>query len=146
MTSRVDLLADSYAACRALNAAHGRTYYLATLLLPAAKRPSVHALYGFARWADEIVDDLSSPLTLEQKEQRLLDLGAQVRAGAGSAPVLPALLDTLRRWEIPVAHVEAFLRSMRMDLSVSSYRTWEDLLGYTEGSAAVIGLQMLPVL
>jgi phytoene synthase len=139
-------LASSYAACRELNATHGRTYYLATLLLPRAKRPSVHALYGFARYADEIVDDLTSPLSLEQKEQRLLDLGAQVRAGTGTAPVLPALVDTLRRWDIPLDHVEAFLASMRMDLTVPSYKTWEDLLGYVEGSAAVIGLQMLPVL
>ena len=41
-------LRESYARCRALNAAHGRTYYLATLLLPPAKRPYVHALYGLA--------------------------------------------------------------------------------------------------
>ena len=52
-------LRESYRRCRALNAAHGRTYYLATLLLPPAKRPYVHALYGFARFADDIVDDLS---------------------------------------------------------------------------------------
>src|SRR4249919_3391233 len=51
----------SYAICRRLNARHGRTYYLATLLLPPAKRPYVHALYGFARYADELVDDLRRP-------------------------------------------------------------------------------------
>ncbi|ORT56716.1 squalene/phytoene synthase family protein, partial [Frankia sp. KB5] len=56
-------LRSSYARARALNAAHGRTYYLATLLLPGWKRPHVHALYGFARYADEIVDDLDSTLT-----------------------------------------------------------------------------------
>ena len=51
-------LREAYATCRALNAAHGRTYFLATRLLPAGRRPAVHALYGFARYADEIVDDL----------------------------------------------------------------------------------------
>ena len=51
-------LRAAYATCRALNAAHGRTYFLATRLLPPARRPAVHALYGFARYADEIVDDL----------------------------------------------------------------------------------------
>ena len=56
-------LRASYEACRRLNASHGKTYYLATLLLPAWKRPYVHALYGFARYADEIVDDLGSSLT-----------------------------------------------------------------------------------
>jgi hypothetical protein len=48
--------------CRQLHARYGRTYYLATLLLPRWKRRHVHALYGFARYADEIVDDLDSSL------------------------------------------------------------------------------------
>lgn len=51
-------LRAAYAACRALNARHGKTYFLATRLLPADRRPAVHALYGFARRADDIVDDL----------------------------------------------------------------------------------------
>src|SRR6266508_667618 len=49
-------LAASYERCRALHRAYGRTYYLATRLLPAWKRPHVHALYGFTRYTDEIVD------------------------------------------------------------------------------------------
>ena len=57
-------LRASYAECKRLNSLHGKTYYLATLLLPPAKRPFVHALYGFARYADEIVDDLNSTLLL----------------------------------------------------------------------------------
>ena len=77
-------LRRSYEACRRLNASHGRTYYLATLLLPPAKRPYVHALYGFARYADEIVDDLDSTLTDEQKADWLVGWGsrflAEVRA------------------------------------------------------------------
>ncbi len=138
--------AADYEACRRLNARHGRTYYLATLLLPPAKRPSVHALYGFARYADEIVDDTASTLTTAQKQEALEALAREVRAGVGSHPVTRALLDTLARWDIPVDHVTAFLTSMTMDLQVSSYETFEDLLSYVEGSAAVIGLQMLPVL
>ncbi len=49
-------LRASYRLCRALNARHGRTYFLATLLLPQPKRPYVHALYGFARHVDDMVD------------------------------------------------------------------------------------------
>ena len=48
----------SYALCRRLNARHGKTFYLATLLLPPAKRPFVHALYGFARHVDDIDDEI----------------------------------------------------------------------------------------
>jgi 15-cis-phytoene synthase len=60
--------------------------------------------------------------------------------------ILPAVVDTIRRFDIPLAHFEAFLRSMEMDLTVTGYETWDDLLGYVHGSAAVIGLQMLPIL
>ncbi|WP_280203965.1 squalene/phytoene synthase family protein, partial [Nocardia farcinica] len=49
-------LRHAYTRCRALNAAHGRTYFLATRLLPPDRRPAVHALYGFARYVDDLVD------------------------------------------------------------------------------------------
>jgi phytoene synthase len=132
-------LRASYDTCRRLNAAHGRTYYLATLLLPAWKRPYVHALYGFARYADEIVDDLASTATDAEKAAAL---GPQLM----DAPIGPALRDTLRRWDIPQAHIDDFLVSMRMDLTVTEYRTYDDLMTYVHGSAAVIGLQMVPLL
>ena len=60
-------LRESYRYCRRLNAQHGRTYFLATRLLAPSQRPAVHALYGFARYADEIVDDLSSTLSDQEK-------------------------------------------------------------------------------
>ena len=62
-------LRASYERCRELNASHGKTYYLATLLLPPEKRPYVHALYGFARYADEIVDDLASTLSEQETHE-----------------------------------------------------------------------------
>jgi 15-cis-phytoene synthase len=143
-------LRRSYEACRRLNARHGRTYYLATLLLPPAKRPYVHALYGFARYADEIVDDLDSTLTDEQKADWLVGWGslflAEVRAGGSDHPISRAVVDTVRRWEIPLGLFDDFLASMRMDLTVTDYPTYDDLMKYVWGSAAVIGLQMVPVL
>jgi len=143
-------LRASYEACRRLNARHGRTYYLATLLLPAYKRPYVHALYGFARYADEIVDDLASTLTDAEKADWLVGWGAQfladVAAGGSEHEIGRAVVDTVRRWDVPLAHVEAFLASMRMDLTVTQYATYDDLMAYVYGSAAVIGLQMVPVL
>ena len=65
---------ESYKECKRLNSAHGKTYFLATKFLPANKRPFVHALYGFARYADEIVDDLI-PLFPTQKKQIFLKIG-----------------------------------------------------------------------
>ena len=143
-------LRASYERCKRLNAEHGKTYYLATLLLPPGKRPYVHALYGFARYADEIVDDLSSTLTDAEKADWLGRWGdeilADIRRGRSRDPVGRALVDTVRTWDIPVEHFEAFLHSMRMDLTVTEYATYDDLFEYVYGSAAVIGLQMVPIL
>ena len=143
-------LRASYELCRQLNAEHGKTYYLATLLLPPAKRPYVHALYGFARYADEIVDDLASTLTESQKAEQLRVWGneflAKFDSGHTDDPVCLAVLDTVRRWNIPREHFEAFLHSMTMDLTVAEYATYEDRYEYVYGSAAVIGLQMVPIL
>ncbi len=143
-------LRASYQECKRLNSIHGKTYYLATLLLPPAKRPHVHALYGFARYADEIVDDLASNLTLDEKAFVLKKWSNQVlsdiKSGSSNDPIAAAVVDTTSRFKIPIAHFEAFLHSMNMDLSVRQYQTYEDLHEYVYGSAAVIGLQMVSVL
>ncbi len=145
-----DLLSQSYEECKRLNALHGKTYYLATLLLPAAKRPPVHALYGFARYADEIVDDLASTLTPEEKAIALRTWGdsvlADLRAGESNDLIGRALVDTVKNYSIPLEYFDAFMVSMEMDLTVTRYKTYEDLMTYVYGSAVVIGLEMLPIL
>ena len=143
-------LRESYAECKKLNAQHGKTYYLATLLLPAAKRPFVHALYGFARYADEIVDDLNSTLSDDEKAKALKQWGdgvlSDIKNGKSHDHIGAALVDTVNRFNIPISYFEAFLKSMTMDLTVTEYHTYEDLHEYVYGSAAVIGLQMVPIL
>ena len=143
-------LRASYEECKRLNALHGKTYFLATLLLPKAKRPFVHALYGFARYADEIVDDLASELSVEEKAEALSTWGntvlSDLKKGTSQDHVGRALIDTVKRFDIPHEHFEAFLHSMTMDLTVQEYETYEDLLEYVYGSAAVIGLEMVPIL
>lgn len=139
-----------YAQARALNARHGRTYFLATRLLPAAKRPYVHALYGFARYADDIVDDLDPRLSTAERARRF-DAWAQafvadLERGVSAHPICQAVLDTIDRWQIPPVHFVDFLHSMRMDLMVTEYQDFDALAKYMWGSAAVIGLQMLPIL
>ena len=143
-------LRASYAECKRLNSLHGKTYYLATLLLPPAKRPFVHALYGFARYADEIVDDLSSTLTPREKADALRTWSSGVlsdlSAGKSNDAVGAALVDTVSRFDIPHQHFVDFLRSMEMDLTVSTYANYEALSEYVYGSAAVIGREMVPIL
>jgi len=143
-------LRASYEECKRLNSLHGKTYFLATLLLPKAKRPFVHALYGFARYADEIVDDLASTLSAHAKQDQLAIWGESVlnslKSGKSDDHVAKALIDTVQRFSIPHEHFDAFLKSMAMDLHVAEYQTYEELMTYVYGSAAVIGLEMVPVL
>ncbi len=141
-------LRDGYRKARTLNAQHGRTYYLATALLPADRRPHVHALYGFARFADDIVDSTEGDPDDRAAafEAWSRDVLTDLEWGASSDPIVRATIATVQRFDIPVTYFADFLDSMRADLTVTSYATYEDLRGYMWGSAAVIGLQMLPVL
>ena len=143
-------LLASYEECKRLNSLHGKTYYLATLLLPKDRRPYVHALYGFARYADEIVDDLASTLTPPEKAALLQKwsaaLLADLQVGESSDHIGRALVDTASKFKIPHQHFVAFLHSMEMDLTITEYPNYEALLEYVYGSAAVIGLQMVPIL
>lgn len=147
---REEALRQSYLECKRLNSQHGKTYFLATLLLPKNKRPFVHALYGFARYADEIVDDLDSKLSPQEKRAELerwsYQLLQDIKAGRSSDHIGRALVDTVKRFDIPIAYFEAFLHSMAMDLDKTEYATFDELMEYVYGSAAVIGLQMLPIL
>jgi phytoene synthase len=144
------VLRASYTRCRELNARNGKTYFLATRLLTPRQRPAVHALYGFARFADDIVDDPLPGAGTGQRDEALRELEASLehalRCGRSDHPVLGALADTARRYRIDHRHFTDFMRSMRMDLHVADYATFDDLHFYMHGSAAVIGLQVLPVL
>ncbi|QCQ90191.1 phytoene/squalene synthase family protein [Rhodococcus sp. SGAir0479] len=152
-------LHPAYRLCRALNAEHGKTYFLATRLLPVARRAGVHALYGFARMVDDVVDVAAADDDDGPIGSRLDALEDRLRAALGGGPtghsesdlVLAALADATARYDIPHEYFYAFLHSMRMDVPGSPvfrsrYRTMPELAEYMYGSAAVIGLQMLPIL
>lgn len=142
-------LEDSYRRCRELTRASGTTYYWSTFLLPAVKRHHVHALYGFCRYADDVVDDLGAAPS-EERAAALADFGdrffADLDGGGSTDPVLKAVVHTVRAFGIEEDCFRRFLKSMTMDLTVDRYPTFADLLGYVDGSAAVIGEMLLPIL
>ena len=145
MTGDRTELAAAYAHCAAIAAEHGRSYHLATRLLTADRRPAVHALYAAARTADDLVDlpgaDPAGDLTAWSAA-----VLADLDSGWSDDPVRLALVDTFRRYAIPVEHLVDFLAAMTSDLEVTGYATLDALDRYMWGSAAVIGLQVLPVL
>jgi phytoene synthase len=143
-------LRAAYSRCRELNARHGRTYFLATRLLSPPQRPPIHALYAFARWVDDLVDEPPPDSTPQDIAAALTEITSELntalRQGSSPNPVLNAVIDTTQRFAIPSAHLTAFLRSMRMDVTTTDYPTRAALDAYVYGSAEVIGLQVLPVL
>lgn len=163
-------LRRAYELCRRTAAAHGRTYYLATRLLSAEQRPAVHALYAFARMVDDIVDGPVRPppgpgpaAVLDSVEFTLGTTWSSAPATppraapgpaalpAGFGDIALALTDTVARFAVDPQHFWTFLDSMRMDapdspLFRNRYATMADLDEYMRGSAAAIGLQLVPVL
>ncbi len=148
--NRDPALSEAYRRCRDLHAAHGKTYYLASKLLTPAQRPAIHALYGFARWVDDVVDDLDPRRSAGSRAaevdalERVLLTG--LRAGRARHPVLGAVVDTAHRYGLDEQLFRDFLASMRMDLDTTDHPTRAALQRYVHGSAEVIGLQVLPVL
>src|ERR671933_184106 len=140
----------SYEACRRLQRRHDPTYYWATRRLPAAVRPATHALYGYVRTADEIVDGPGRPPTpaarraaLDAWEAALRD---GVRAGGSDHPVVGALVDAGARHRLPLHELGTYMRSMRMDCGPVRIRSWEELEAYMDGSAGSVGRIMAALL
>ena len=142
-------LAAGYARCAEVTREHGTTYYWGARLLPREDRRHVFAVYTLARLADDIVD-LAGPEPGPETAAALDDFEARfhaaVAAGTSEDPVLAAVAATVRERRIPDECFTRFFGAMRTDLTQRTYETWDDLLGYMDGSAAVIGEMMLPVL
>ncbi len=150
-TLDTDQLTAGYEACARLTRAYGTTYYWGALLLPLASRRHVHAIYALCRLADDIVDAPGATTHATEATRSAL-AGFRSRfeaalAGQGTDDaVLAAVAHTITTREIDPECFDRFFDAMAMDLEVAGYRTFDDLCGYMEGSAAVIGEMMLPVL
>ena len=139
-------LSASYDACRRLQLRPDPTYYWATRRLPADVRPATHALYGYVRTADQIVDGPDRPATpdarraaLDAWEQELLD-------GRSTHPAVVALVDAGERHALPLDELGPYMRSMRVDCGPVRIDTWDELLDYMDGSAGSVGRIMAPLL
>ncbi len=129
---------------------HDPTYYWATRRLPREVRPAVHALYGFVRGADELVDGPRRPLSPDARRRALdrwqSELEEGVACGRSTHPVIAALVDAGRRHDLPLSELSVYMDSMRVDCGRVRLRTRAELERYMSGSAAAVGLVMAPLL
>ncbi len=142
-------LEASYARCRGLARALGTHYYAATLTLPRVTRHHVQAVYGFCQYAAEVVGAVPRS-HVEAREQAIANLGealfADLAAGASDDAVLKAVVHTARSFDLDPDGFRRFLRALTTSLNITSYETFDDLLDYMDGSGAVIGELILPIL
>lgn len=147
-------LEAGYRRCGELTKQYGTTYYWGARLLPPAQRRDVFAVYALCRLADDIVDepervDLAVPQegTPAERLQAFRQTFFTALEAGSDEPVMAAIVDSIRRRGTDPECFERFFRAMASDLERDTWETWEELRdGYMEGSAAVIGEMMLPVL
>ncbi len=140
----------AYARCRTLQRRHDPTFHAATALLPTGTRPAVHALYGFVRGADELVDGPAAARSPRARREALdaweATLMEGVEAGRSDHPVIAALVDAGRRHELPLHELRVYMDSMRVDCGPVRIADRTELERYMDGSAATVGRLMTPLL
>lgn len=144
-------ISEAYRTCRRMQRRHDPTFFAATSLLPAGRREATHALYGFFRGADEIVDGPDRPGGADARRAALDAWERALREGAATGrsdhPVLAALVDAAPRHDVPLHLAPRYLRSMRVDCDGEVDLPDDDALDeYMEGSAATVGRLMAPVM
>jgi phytoene synthase len=131
--------------CRQIHQRYGTTYYYSTLRFPKRIQRRVHSIYAFVRVPDEWVDN-PGDTTKEDRKALLEDWRSQmVRGLNGECPqhfALRAFCDTVLECRIPVEEAHLFLDAMEMDITKSTYDSYEDLRAYMMGSACAIGVMM----
>jgi len=132
-------LDKAYAWCARLAHSHYENFTIASWLMPRAMRPHMHAIYAYARVADDFADEEHDLAKLDAWEHEL-DLAY---AGAPRHPVFVALADTVARFDIPREPFANLLRAFRSDVEFKGFDTIEDLLGYCRNSADPVGRLVL---
>ena len=132
-------LDEAYAWCARLARSHYENFTIASWLMPRAMRPHMHAIYAYARMADDFADEEHDLAKLDAWEHEL-DLAY---AGAPRHPLFVALADTVARFDIPREPFANLLRAFRSDVEFKGFDTIADLLGYCRNSADPVGRLVL---
>ncbi len=135
----------SFECSKNVTKAYSTSFSSAVRMLAPSIRQDIYNIYGFVRFADEIVDsfhDYNKALLFDLFEK---DLYAALENKISLNPILNAFQHTVHRFSIPLDLINAFMTSMRLDLTKTTYNTREEFKQYVYGSADVVGLMCLKV-
>lgn len=135
----------SFACSRIVTQSYSTSFSMATKMLDQSIRDDIYNIYGFVRFADEIVDTFHEYNKEELFEGFERDLNDALRNKISLNPILNSFQATYHEYQIPEHLVRAFMKSMRMDLTKKTYASHEEYKEYIYGSADVVGLMCLKV-
>jgi len=135
----------SYSCSEKVTKTYSTSFSLATRLLSQNIRRDIYNIYGFVRFADEIVDSFHDYDKKELFKDFSIDLDKALKNKIHLNPILNSFQHTFHKYDIDISLVDAFMKSMKMDLSKKKYSTVKEFKEYIYGSADVVGLMCLKV-
>jgi len=138
-------LEESYQRCIEVTKERARNFHFAFTVLPKERYKGICALYAFTRTADDLSDDESDPQKALAASRKWRSAFDQALAGEYSHPILPAVADTMRRYEIPPVYMHELITGTEMDAGVKRYEAWKDTYLYCYRVASVIGMMTIHV-
>lgn len=140
-------LSEARSWCRAFAYSHYENFSIASKFLPQAKRDEYFALYAFARGLDDVADDenVLAARRLESLNEWEVMLRRTFDGNPPSSPVFIALQPLIIRYEMSIDLFLPMIDAFRMDQTTSRYKNWNEVLGYTKGSANPVGKWVLRI-
>jgi len=135
----------SYSCSKIVTESYSTSFALATKMLATSIRGDIYNIYGFVRFADEIVDSFHDYNKEELFNKFETDLNEALQSKISLNPILNSFQHTYHKYQISYDLVAAFMKSMRMDLFKNIYRSEQEYKEYIYGSADVVGLMCLRV-
>lgn len=134
---------------RQITAYFAKSFYFSAALLPQEKRWATYAVYGFCRYADNLIDNRrqrAAAEILREVEFLEAELRTAYRTGESEHPILRPFIVVAQRYRIPLEYPLDLLRGVQMDLQNARYENFEALYVFCYRVAAVVGLMMTPIL
>ena len=135
----------SFECSRNVTKTYSTSFSTAVRMLAPSIRQDIYNIYGFVRFADEIVDSFHDYNKVELFALFETDLVLALKNKISLNPVLNAFQHTVNKFNIPNELIDAFMKSMRLDLTKTEYKTQDEFNEYIFGSADVVGLMCLKV-